>query len=644
MRLGLRMRLFGIAMLLAVLAQPVLAASGPYWHRSAMLHYVIDPDGRSTVDEVWDVRADTNAVAQTIAQQTYTFSAEVETVDLVAAFTRKADGRVIPVAPEAVIDQAVTTTATSPQFDGRAARAIIFPQVRAGDTVHFQLRRKMTASAFPGEAVLSFNGGWAATTDLIEISLSLPPGKPVFVSAAGLVEQGPMAGPDGGEERRWTLAPQATGVIRFDASTFASYEALGRAYGAGAATAAEPGTAIRELADLLAPPGLGERETARRLYEFVASDIRYVATLLGAGRVVPRPAGRVLAEGWGDCKDHAALLGALLAAKGIASQPALISAHRRYDLPPVPGLGALNHVLTYVPSLDLFVDSTVPYAPFGELMAGEYDKPVVIADARSPRLARTPPMPPGALVLTTRTEVQIDREGGVGGQTVTDASGPEASALRAVAAWFERNGGAQTASNRLQSLGTPGRGEYAFDTPDSGAGPYRIEARFLLQDRLAGAGTVPFVIPSGLGVMARPGAVLMEQAATEDGRRVCYPGREIEEITVAPPREMRVTAVPADVTVAAGGARYTARYAIVDGVLSVRRVFEVVTTHQSCSPEEFESMRPVMMAARFDEQQARLSLAPAVEGRRAELVGLEQVGAAPGRGNNGSPPGSRSRR
>lgn len=602
-------------MLLAVLVRPVLAATGPYWHRSAVLHYVIESDGRSTVDEAWELRADTDAVAQTIAQQTYVYSADVETVDLVAAFTHKADGRVIPVSPDAVIGQAMTAATALPIFDGRAARAIIFPQVRAGDTVHFELRRTSTAPVFPGQAMLSFNGGLAATTDWVEITAEVPGGKKLRISAQGLVEQVPTTGQNGKEIRRWTLAPGAAGVIRFDGSTFESYEALGRAYGIGAAHAGQPGPAVRALANTLAPPGSSERETVRRLYDFVSADIRYVATLLGAGRIVPRSAELVLAEGWGDCKDHAALLGALLLAKGIASQPALISSHRRYDLPQVPGLSALNHVITYVPSLDMFLDSTIPYAPFGMLAASEYDKPVVIADAESPLLARTPPMSPGALVLGTRTEVRIDRDGGVSGQTVTAASGPEDVALRSVAAWFERNGGAQTASNRLQSLGSPGRGEYAFETPDAAAGPYRIEARFALQDRLAGAGVIPFVIPSGLGVMARPGAVLLEQAATDDGRRVCYPGSETEEIAVVAPREMRIAAAPPNVTVAAGGARYTAVYSAAGSVLLVRRVFEVATDHQSCSPEEFEQMRPVMTAARLDEQQARLSLIPTVDDR-----------------------------
>ncbi len=168
--------------------------------------------------------------------------------------------------------------------------------------------------------------------------------------------------------------------MAFEASTFRDYAALGRAYAARAWPRSRPSATVAALADRLVPAGTGEREAALLLYGYVASSIRYVATFLGEGRVVPRDAATVLAEGWGDCKDHAALLQALLAAKGIEAQPALISLQSRYSLPDTPGLSALDHVITYVPSLDLFLDSTAPYAPFGLLLASEYDKPVVIAD------------------------------------------------------------------------------------------------------------------------------------------------------------------------------------------------------------------------------------------------------------------------
>jgi transglutaminase-like putative cysteine protease len=57
-----------------------------------------------------------------------------------------------------------------------------------------------------------------------------------------------------------------------------------------------------------------------------------VAVWLGNGGYVPHDAATILENGYGDCKDHVALLGALLKAKGIASEPVLINSGNRYTI------------------------------------------------------------------------------------------------------------------------------------------------------------------------------------------------------------------------------------------------------------------------------------------------------------------------
>ncbi|MBV8913409.1 MAG: DUF3857 and transglutaminase domain-containing protein [Acetobacteraceae bacterium] len=577
-------------------------AFGASWHRSAVLDYQVAADGSSTATEVWEVRADTAAVAQTVAQQSYSYIADLDTVALVNAYTRKADGRIIPVPADSVLSQAVTTTATAPQFSALTSRTILFPQVAAGDTVHYELRRTNHQSLFPGEFTLTVVPGSSASVEKAEINVTLAPGKSLRVAASSLEEAASQRGDDGSTVRHWHLAAQRDGLVAFEASTFPDYAALGRAYVARAWPRSQPGPAIRALADELATGTTDKRETALRLYRYVASEIRYVATFLGDGRVVPRPAETVLAEGWGDCKDHAALLQALLAAKGIAAQPALISLQNRYTLPEAPGLGALDHVITYVPSLDLFLDSTAPYAPFGVLLAGEYDKPVVLADPTAARVGRTPPMPAGAMTLVTRTTARIGEDDQIRGQTTTTASGPQGIALRSMAAWFEGRGTSYAASSQLQQLGTPGTGRFTFEPPDNRAGEYRIEGRFELDEPLADRGAAPFPVPSGLGVFGRPGKVLLSTALTEDGGHACFPGREVEEIVLELPAGATLAKAPSDLEVKAGGARYTSHYTLEDGVLRVRREFAVETEDQFCPEAEFAPMRTVLTAARRDQQ------------------------------------------
>ena len=82
-----------------------------------------------------------------------------------------------------------------------------------------------------------------------------------------------------------------------------------RLYHANAAPKAAVTDRIRALALNLTTGLTGEREKARALYDWVSRNIRYVAVTLGSGGYVPHSADEVLANEYGDCKDHVVLLG-----------------------------------------------------------------------------------------------------------------------------------------------------------------------------------------------------------------------------------------------------------------------------------------------------------------------------------------------
>src|SRR5580704_7291694 len=110
-------------------------------------------------------------------------------------------------------------------------------------------------------------------------------------------------------------------------------------------------------------------------------NIRYVAVYLALGLVVPNDATTVLQNRYGDCKDKVTLMSALLAAKGIASETALINFGASYTLPEPPTMLSLNHAIVYLPEFDLYDDPTARYAAFGVLAAETYDKPVLVVGA-----------------------------------------------------------------------------------------------------------------------------------------------------------------------------------------------------------------------------------------------------------------------
>ena len=120
--------------------------------------------------------------------------------------------------------------------------------------------------------------------------------------------------------------PEARSVSPIDVdpmllvSTFKSYNDLGRAYGAAALPKAAVTPEIAALAEEITKGIKDRREQVVAIDAWMKRNIRYVAIYLSVGRVVPHDAAAVLQNKFGDCKDKATLMSALLAAKGISSE------------------------------------------------------------------------------------------------------------------------------------------------------------------------------------------------------------------------------------------------------------------------------------------------------------------------------------
>src|SRR5207244_10181043 len=74
----------------------------------------------------------------------------------------------------------------------------------------------------------------------------------------------------------------------------------------------------------------------KALGEFAQRDIRYVAIELGIGGWQPHPAAEVFAHHYGDCKDKATLMGAMLHEIGIDSYYVVINSERGSFPPETP--------------------------------------------------------------------------------------------------------------------------------------------------------------------------------------------------------------------------------------------------------------------------------------------------------------------
>ena len=603
-----------LLVLAGLIGAPTLArAEAPVWHRAAHVATRLEADGRYDTIQSWDVTAETPSAAHVAAQQSFGFSGELEDVALLEAYTSKQDGRREAVAPDAILHQGLAAGVTYPSFSDWQVRTIVFPDVEPGDTVHFMIERKARQALFLGQFESTLHIGPASNIDAADIAIDMPAGMQLRVAATDLAEGAPLEA-DGRLIRHWHL-DRADGPdgsqVGLQVSSFASYAALGDAFAAGAWPKAAPTPAIRTRADAITADADGPEDKARLLYEYVARQIRYVGVQAGAARVVPHDAETVLRLGYGDCKDHVALLMALLAAEDIDAEPALISTHSHYDLSPTPTLDLLDHVIIYLPDFDLYADSTSPFAPFGVLPFSEYGKPVILARRSGSTVERVPPLPPGLAAARARTDLTVGADGTVTGATVTTAEGPSAITLREVAASIEDEGPGIAAQDQLRRLGTPGEGDFSFATPLDLGDSYGLKADFTLEDKLADGQDDHFTLPGGLTVLSRGAAFLLGEDATDHGGHLCYAGQQAETIRMHLPKGIGITLLPHDVALAGGYASYQASYATEGNTLVVHRDFTLATPHPLCTPAEYEAMRPVLLAARRDTR-AELSIARSV--------------------------------
>ncbi len=131
---------------------------------------------------------------------------------------------------------------------------------------------------------------------------------------------------------------------------------------------------VRSAAGKVTQGSKTKEEAIRRIYNFVSQNIRYVGMEFGINGYKPHKACEVLKNRYGDCKDHATLLVAMLRAIGVKAYPVLIPTQDTANLDPdVPRPTAFDHEIAAVVKDGhyVFLDTTSEVTPFGDLPSGD---------------------------------------------------------------------------------------------------------------------------------------------------------------------------------------------------------------------------------------------------------------------------------
>jgi hypothetical protein len=328
----------------------------------------------------------------------------------------------------------------------------------------------------------------------------------------------------------------------------------------------------------------------------VSKNIRYVGVWLGNGGYVPHSADEVLSNEYGDCKDHVVLLQALLSAVGVDSVPVLINSDSSYTLPQV-GMFT-NHVITYLPSLDLYVDSTAQFAPFGVLPYGDSDKPVILTSLN--RLAKTPAIGADTNVTRTTVSMVIHSDGTIEGTSKATMSGVAEINSRSVRFDAKNDPQDRVVRGLLARFGETGSGSMSYVEPQNLDVPYWVDGHFTLDPLANVPGPGAMRVPVGLA----PGKfAAMEKTIIEQGQQRPWPcsSTTVSEIyRIQFPANVAITRMPRDAEYRNSRIKFQSTYRRVGHEVSVERTLIVDRPSNVCSVEDRQHWRELYLVVQRD--------------------------------------------
>ena len=581
------------------------AADLPTRWESYQAAYEINADGSHTESQRWAMTILRQEAVAGAKQAQFSFSTSLQKGEIVEAYTRKKDGRRLEVPKDNYqVNTSEGKGAAAPVFSDITSITAVFPDVEVGDTVVLAYRIVQTTPMFPGHFSVAHVFSRYMAYDDVSIKVSAPVALWTQYEAPHLTAR-PVQEAAGRKTWEWTFrneaplkwTPEQAGIFTVAEqpglyfSTFKSYGELVEAYGARARPKAAVTARIRKLAEEVAGTEKSDKDRARALYDWIARNITYTGNCIGVGAVVPHDLDAVLDNRMGDCKDRATLFQSLLAARSIPSMQALINAGDLNELPRVPVVSTVNHVINYLPSLGLYADPTASDMPFGMLPIGIADKAVLHVDGYEDG-RKTPIEPHVANTQHTVTRYTIAADGSASGETKITLAGQFAADARSRFRDLSKDNEDQFVKAVLSGLGQDAAGSISREDATALLDHYAYSVKFTVKEfmRTDGSGGIPvhpaFISPAAVGSYAQSAKA---PDSTRDQR--CWGGHSTEEYTYEFPKEVAILSVPKDVDGKSELLNYRATYNLKGNALTVKRVVDDNTPTNTCTAAQMAEFR-----------------------------------------------------
>ena len=594
-----------LAFLFAVCNPATAAAGEPIELQTRYSHlyttFVINEDGTAVESREWSMTVLKETAIERSKRTSISYSTSAQKAEIIAAYTKKADGRRIDVPKNNYqIEVNSGKEKGSPVYSDFTTLTVIFPDLVVGDTVVFSYRLVQTDPLFPRHFSATQNFSRQVAFDDVRVRIDYPALLWVQYDARGMTEK-EKSEKDGRKVIEWAYAnPRPIKSERRDFSvydpekevgyafsTFKNYAEIAAAYGERATPKAAVTERIQKLAADIVKDKTTPKDQARTLYEWVATNITYAGNCIGIGAVVPRDLPFVLDNKIGDCKDHATLLQALLTARGIKSTQALVNAGSTYRLAKTPVVSTVNHVINYIPAFDLYVDSTSNSTPFGMLPVQVEGKPVLLVEGFRDGL-KTPVSPVGADQQKMKSMIKIAPDGSVSGTIEIAQKGASAVGTREWARKMTKESEDDFVKNIFRAQGMIGSGKLEKDDPKALTDTYNYKVQLNAEKfiKLPGAGAF-YIYPLFNAGSSIHGALAGSMEPEKEADVACSSAVLTEDYVIELPKTIKVLSIPDDFKIANDFVSYSASYKLKNNILTVKRTLDDRTKGNVCAPQVF---------------------------------------------------------
>jgi hypothetical protein len=574
----------------------------------------VNADG-SSVTDIYEV---TTLLTETgidwFGKETVTFSTSRESLDIVDAFTQYPDGQRFALDERAIRLVEADNAQDSDTFSDEKSYVLIFPNLTPGAQTHYRTRNIEHTPLHAGHYFRTFLFPVGIFFGEVTIELSHDPAIDLQIEVsdrkpAVTLERLPD-GEDASVRYRFQyvnhqpIQTDDEAVSRMDIAPYVRISSISsmleeaKLYQAAANDKEKPTEQIRELADEITEGMTDPKDQARALYNWVATQIRYVGIYLGDGGIVPNHADDILRNRYGDCKDKSTLLVALLTAKGIEAESAMVNAGRAYTLPKLGDISPINHVITYLPAWDLYVDATDRYASFGVLSYDTSDKPTVLG--KSERYDRTPKSSAASNRTKSQIDMQIATDGTINGTATVSVSGSGAPTFRSYLMDYTGPKKDEMPTSHLARFGQVGTGTFTFQPMGDLDNPAAFEATFTIAPMTNFPGPGAVWMPVGLA----PGRITKMRGQSPMSPQafpfVCRSFAVEEQYELAFPESVNLSHLPKSVDFSENGHTYRATYSREGNVVRLSRLLEIETPSDVCQPGDEEAYNKLLKVVQDD--------------------------------------------